>query len=388
MDVKLFVATLPDDVKLAPWCRRLEISRPTAYKWRARYRAEGLAGLEDRSRAPKTPHGRTEDAVEESVLRVRKELLDEGLDAGAASVHYRLGTEGLVPPSESTIYRILLRRGQITLQPSKRPKSAYRRFERARPNECWQGDDTHYVLATGQEVRIINILDDHSRMNVDSLSVANCTSVRVWESFTRGAERLGVPAEFLNDNGRAWISPPRVGPTVFQGHLARLGVRHLHSRPFHPQTCGKAERFHQTQRRWLDARPPAWTIAELQGLLDEFRELYNNRRPHRALARRTPAAVWSAQPPATPAHPALDPAITFGSGQVASNGVVQVGHRYQVGLGAEWAHHHVTLIRRGLELTVITTSTGEIIRELVIDPSRRYQPSGNSRGRRPGRRNV
>ena len=385
MDVKLLVATLPDDMKLAPWCRKLGISRQTAYKWRSRYRAEGLAGLEDRSRAPRAPHGRSDVGLEDAVVRARKELLDAGLDAGPASVHYRLDAAGVAPPSEATIYRILLRRGQISPQPAKRPKVTYRRFARSRPNECWQGDDTHYLLVGDQEVRIINLLDDHSRLNVDSLAAITCTSLRVWESFTRGTEHLGVPAEFLNDNGRAWINPAGEEPGLFQGHIARLGVHHIHSRPRHPQTCGKVERFHQTQRRWLDAQPQAATVAELQALLDRFRDIYNHQRPHRALARRTPAAVWSAQPPAGPARTASEPVVQVSSGRVDKNGVLCVGRAISVGVGTQWAHHHLTAIRRGCDLTIITTTTAEIVRHLVVDPSRRYQPAGTPRRPRPAK---
>lgn len=387
MDIKMLVATLPNDAKLAPWCRKLGISRQTAYKWRARYRAEGPCGLEDRSRAPNRPHGRSAVEVENAVVAVRKQLADEGLDNGPASVQDRLRVDGLIAPSEATIWRILVRRGQVTAQPAKRPRATYRRFERARPNECWQGDDTHYSLVSGQEVRIINIIDDHSRFNADSLAVANCTSVRVWEAFCRAAERLGLPAEFLDDNGRAYTSRPNEAPAVFQDHLGRLGVHQIRSRANHPQTCGKVERFHQTQRRWLNAQPQAATVAELQALLDRFREIYNTQRPHRSLGRRTPAEVWAAQPAATPARAADQPRTRITAGRVDAGGTLGVGRRVAIHIGVEWAHHHLTLIRRGEEATVIATTTGEIVRELVIDPERRNQPSGKRRGgpRRPRR---
>jgi transposase InsO family protein len=381
MDIKLLVATLPDDTKLAPWCRKLGISRQTAYKWRTRYRTEGVAGLEDRSRAPNRPAGRVDAAMEDAVVSARKQLADEGLDSGPASVHDRLASKGLDPPSEATIWRIGVRRGQIQPQPQKRPKASYRRFERARPNECWQGDDTHYVMASRQEVRIINLIDDHSRLNVDSLAVAICSSVRVWESFSRGASRYGLPAEFLDDNGRAYTSLRGEHPVIFQAHLARLGIRQIRSRAYHPQTCGKVERFHQTQRRWLEARPAAQTLAEVQALLDEFRNIYNHQRPHRALGRRTPGEVWGAQVPAAPAVEATDPPVLFGAWRADRSGVVFIGKNLAIGLGVEWAHRHMTVVRRGALAIVIDTHTGDIARELTIDPNRRYQPTGQRRGR-------
>jgi transposase InsO family protein len=380
MDVKMLVATLPADANLSEWCRRLGISRPTAYKWRVRYAAEGVAGLEDRSRAPRRPAGRVDGAVEDAVVTARKELADEGLDCGPASIHDRLIEQGLVPPSEATIWRIGVRRGQITPQPKKRPRRSYRRFTRERPNELWQGDDTHYELVSGQEVRIINLLDDHSRVNVDSLAAVVCRSERIWECFSRAAQRYGVPAEFLNDNGRAWISASGLSPVVFQAHLVRLGVRHFHSAFYHPQTCGKVERFHQTQRRWLDAQPQAHTIAELQALLDQFRYIYNHHRPHRGAGRRQPADVWTAQTPASPPAPLPEGPARVLTTHVYGDGTIWIDAGYRVNLGVTWADHHVTIIRRGLDATVIDATTGEIIRELTIDPSRPYQPSGRSRG--------
>ena len=312
----------------------------------------------------------------------RKQLAEEGLDAGPASIHDRLVAQGLPAPSEATIWRIAVRSGQVVAQPAKRPKVSYRRFERSRPNECWQGDDTHYPLASGQEVRIINMIDDHSRLNVDSLAVAVCASARVWEAFARAVSRHGLPAEFLDDNGRAYVSLRGEQPVLFQAHLGRLGVRQIRARAYHPQTCGKVERFHQTQRRWLAARSPAATLAELQALLDDFRSIYNHSRPHRALGRRTPATVWAAQPAAAPAQRADEPPVLIGASLVGPSGTISTSGHFVIGLGT-WAHRHVTVVRRGLTATVIDTYTGEIIRELAIDPNRRYQATGRPRGGPP-----
>jgi transposase InsO family protein len=376
MDVKMLLATLPEEANLAAWCRQLGVSRPTAYKWRARYRAEGLNGLQDRSRAPRRPAGRTDPSVEDRVVFVRKQLAEEGFDHGPASVRDRLVAEDGVVVSDATVWRILTRRGQITAQPAKRPRSSWRRWERSRPNECWQGDDTHYVLVGGQEVRIINLLDDHSRLNVDSLAAAHCRSPRIWEAFTKAVERYGVPAEFLSDNGRAWRSADGFARTMFQAGLTRLNVRDIHSSPYHPQTCGKVERFHQTQRRWLDAQPQAATVAQLQVLLDRFRQLYNDHRPHRGVGRRTPTQVWSAQPPAAPPQIADAPTPTIARCVVLPDGRISAGNTTRIGLGAEWAGHRVTVIRRGDHATVIHNHTGEIIRELTIDRTRNDQGTG------------
>jgi transposase InsO family protein len=324
--------------------------------------------------------------AEDQVVAIRKQLAEAGLDYGPASVRDRLVAQGGPPLADATVWRILARRGQINPQPAKRPRSSWRRWERSRPNECWQGDDTHYLLAGGQEVRIINLIDDHSRLNVDSLAVALCRSPRIWQCFARAVTRWGVPAEFLSDNGRAWRSADGHAPNVFQAGLARLNVRNIHSSPYHPQTCGKVERFHWTQRKWLDQQPQARTVAELQELVDTFRELYNTERPHRAIGRRPPAQVWAAQEPAAPARTAQQPATTLARCVVSAAGTITPGNRVKVGLGIEYADHHVTVIRRGDTLQVIDDHTGELIRDLQTDPSRYYYGTGKPRGgprRRP-----
>jgi transposase InsO family protein len=392
MDKKMLLATLPDGSNISEWCRRLEVSRQTAHKWRARFRELGAAGLDDESRAPDHPHGKTDETVERVVVELRHRLAGEGLDHGPASIADRLRAEGVVL-SDATVWRILRRHGEITPQPRKRPRSSWLRFERDRPNECWAGDDTHYLLAGGREVRVINIVDDHSRLNVDSLAVDACRSPEIWACFTRAAMRHGIPAEFLNDNGRAWVSAEDFAPVLFARNLERSGVRQIRTSPYHPQTNGKVERFHQTQRRWLDARRPARTIAGLQLLLDEFRRIYNHERPHRAIGRRTPASVWAAQPAATPPHTALEGPPTFASCRAGHIGAISPGNHLRINLGVEWAGAHVVAIRRGDDLTIIATTTGEIIRELTLEPGRANYGNGRPRGGHPStrtgqRRNV
>lgn len=380
MDIKMLVATLPESANLSAWCRKLGISRQTAHKWRRRFRAEGAAGLTDRSRAPQVVHGRTEPALEDLVVALRKQLAETGLDHGPASIRDRLVADHDLQIADATVWRILTRRGQINPHPAKRPRSSWKRFNRDRPNECWQGDDTHSVLAGGQEVRIINVLDDHSRLNVDSLAVAQCCSPLIWESFCRGVSRWGVPAEFLNDNGRAWISGEGSEPVVFQANLAHLGVHQIHSQPYHPQTCGKVERFHQTQRRWLDAHPQAATIAELQEQLDAFRAIYNEQRPHRGIGRRTPASVWAEKAPATPPRSAREGPTTITSCRAGSNGEIRPARRLRVLLGVEWAGASVTVIRRDDRATVVDAVTAEIIREIHLEPGRISYGNGRPRG--------
>jgi transposase InsO family protein len=154
------------------------------------------------------------------------------------------------------------------------------------PNERWQADTTHWQLADDTPVEILNIEDDHSRLDVASDARYTTTGEDVVASFRRAFRRHGIPARVLTDNAAVFTGKPRRGGRVaLELELDLLGVKLDHSRPRHPQTCGKVERFHQTQKKWLAAQPPAATLAELQRQLDRFRRYYNTVRPHRAIGR-------------------------------------------------------------------------------------------------------
>lgn len=273
----------------------------------------------------------------------------------------------------------------MTPQPQNRPKSAYRRFQADLPNERWQADTTHWQLATPwgrtlRPVEILNILDDHSRLNEASDAYPTATGADAVTSFRRGFRRHGVPASALMDNGAIFTGKPRRGGRVaLERVLGALGVKTIHSRPYHPQTCGKVERFHQTQKKWLAAQPSAGTLAELQKQLDEFRRYYNTRRPHRALNRRTPAEAYAARPKAGPSGPVIDPHHRVRTDRVDSSGVVTLRHNsrlHHIGLGRGRARTKVTMLIQDLHIRVLDADTGELLSDLVLDPSRDYQPTG------------
>jgi transposase InsO family protein len=379
MDVRMLVATLPGGSNVAWWCRQLGISRQSFYKWRARYAAFGPVGLQQRSRAPRTPAGRTSAAVEDNIVRLRKQLAADGLDAGADTIRWHLARAGAVVPSTATVWRILVRRGQVTPTPKKRPRSSWQRFQRERPNECWQIDATHHEV-NGDTVEIINVIDDHSRVCVAARAVTSCTSINAWDTFCQASRHWGIPTALLSDNARAFRAPDHDQPVLFQRMLTTLDVDQHHSRPRHPQTCGKVERFHQTQRRWLDAQPPPATLTELQTLLDTFTDIYNHHRPHRALNRNTPAAVWATQPAATPTRAATTPTPNITTTQVNPKGVIYIAANTTIGLGVRHQGTHLTVIEHGQQITIIATHTGETLRHLHLEPGRRYYPTGNKPG--------
>jgi len=275
--------------------RSYGVSRQWVHELCLRYTAEGEAGLVPRSRRPLTNARRVPDALEDQIVALRKELADQGLDAGAYTIAYHLERRGIPPPSVATIWRVLSRRGFITPQPQKRPKASSIRFCAEMPNERWQEDTTHWALGDGTDVEILNAIDDHSRFLVGSDARVVFKAADVVACFHAAAAVNGYPAELLTDNGAVFTAAPRGGRCAIELECDRLGIKDINSRPYHPQTCGKVERFHQTLKRFLAKQDPAASIQELQAQLDRFRTYYNEIRPHRALGRRPPAEVYSVE---------------------------------------------------------------------------------------------
>jgi transposase InsO family protein len=376
MDIRAATALAGQVENVAAFCRREQISRQTFYKWRARFRDGGLDGLQERSRRPLTSPGQTSAEVEDIVLRRRKRLLEEGLDHGPQSIVWSLQRDGTleVVPSRSTVWQILTRRGAITAQPQKRPHSATKRFCFDRPNECWQSDWTQWELADGTPVAIAGTLDDHSRYLVGLAAAAGAgTTELVWTVMLAGITECGVPSMSLSDNGTMYTGRLRGYESTFEANLHALGVRTINSAPYHPQTCGKVERFWQTLKKWLHAREPAASITELNDQLAQFRVFYNHHRPHRTLRGATPAEAFTATEPARPADRPL-PAPVFVSRHVVdeTSGNLYVPP-YRVNVGLRWAGHACDSIRDGDHISIFSGS--RLVRTLTADPTRRHQPS-------------
>ena len=294
-------------------------------------------------------------------------------------------------PSTSTIRRILLTAGLVTPEPKKRPKSSYRRFEADQPNECWQSDFTHWQLADGTGVEIINWLDDHSRYLLTASVRPRISGEDVVTTFLAAADTHGLPRSTLTDNGSVYTSRFTGGRNGFEYLLASLGIAQKNGHPNHPQTQGKIERFHQTLKRWLAAQPAAATMADLQAQLDRFQRIYNTLRPHRALNRATPAAAYAATPKARPAtasaedsgHYRLRYDRTDNHGKISTR---RAGRMHHLGVGASNAHRRVLAIADQTTVTVIDLTTGEILSTHTIDPDRSYwRNQQKSPGRWPRR---
>jgi transposase InsO family protein len=360
------------------------VSRSWVYELLARYRAEGDTAFEPRSRRPKSTPGTLDNETVELIVELRKDLTGQGLDAGPDTIRWHLEHRHGVRVSAATVARYLTRRGLVTPQPAKRPKVSYIRFAAELPNECWQADFTHYRLTDGTDVEILSLLDDHSRYALSVTAHQPVTGPVVVDVFRQTVERYGPPASTLTDNGMVFttrLSGGRGGRNGFETELRRLGIRQKNSRPRHPMTCGKVERFQQTLKKWLRAQPhqPA-TIAELQALLDTFVDHYNHRRPHRSLpGHATPAAAYRARPKATPTGRGADTHWRVRHDRVDTTGTVTLRHNgrlYHIGIGRTHARTPIILLVADLDVRVVHATTGELIRHLTLDPTRNYQPTG------------
>ncbi|HET6873503.1 MAG TPA: IS481 family transposase [Acidimicrobiales bacterium] len=380
MDVRLRIAVASEGVNVAEFCRHHGVSRQTFYQWRRRYRADGLGGLEPRSRAPKTSPGRICDELEEAIVELRKELLGLGVDAGAGTIQWHLGRQGVAKvPSEATIWRVLCRRGFVVPEPRKRPKSSYRRFEASVPNELWQADCTDWAVAGGP-VKVMSFIDDHSRVALRVRALAEATSEATWATFGQAAETWGLPLGQLSDNGLNFSGKLRGFEVFFEAQLRKAGVVPKTSRPYHPQTCGKVERFQQTLKKWLRRQRLAADLAGLQAQLDAFVAYYNHQRPHRGIGRVTPSERWAATPPAINLGVALPHPAQTHTGVVNNVGVVSAGY-YRIGVGWQWRGQTVTVHQDDTHAAVFIDH--KLIRAVTLDPTRRYQPTGRPPGRRP-----
>jgi transposase InsO family protein len=361
-------------------------SRRHLHRLLARYREGGLEALEPRSRRPRTNPLATSDELRERVIELRGRLSADGLDAGPVTIAWHLEREGLPAPSTSTIRRILHQAGLITPEPRKRPRSSYLRFEMAQPNEMWQSDFIHWRLADETDVEILNWLDDHSRYLLSCTVHEPVSGDVVVTVFLGVIEEHGPPASTLTDNGSVYTSRFTGGRNAFEYILPILGIRQKNGSPGHPQTQGKTERFHQTLQRWLKVRPAARSIAELQAQLDEFRAHYNERRPHRALHRRTPGDAYRATPKALPATNGHEPGhYRLRYDRLDTKGRMtlrRAGRMHHLGIGAVHARKRVLAFADDHHITVAELTTGEVLSTHLIEPNKTYW---RNQTREPGR---
>jgi len=354
------------------------ISRSWLFRLLARYKQGGLGAVEPRSRRPKSSPTRTPAEVQQAIAELRQELVALGVDAGAQTIAHHLAMRLGSAPSRSTIWRILKAQGLITPEPHKRPKSSWNRFQAELPNQLWQADATHWRLANGAEVEILNLIDDHSRFCLASVAYPTIKAADVLEVFTTAGQSYGYPARFLTDNAAVFSGAPRKGRVALESELDRLGIVSSHSSPYHPQTCGKVERFHLTLKRFLSRQATAESLAHLQLQLDAFRLYYNQQRPHSSAQGQTPFQAFHARLKAGPSQASSVLQYRVRRDKLDAGGKVTIRHLGRLRhLYVSYKHKRqpVTLLVAGASVKVVAED-GSILRELTLDPERGYQPVG------------
>jgi putative transposase len=343
-------------INAAEFAREHDVSVRTVYRHQARIRAEGQ--WQPRSRRPRTSPRTTPAELDRWIVKLRAEL---GPDNGAdfirdalIDVHTRTRPVWSVP-SRSTINRVLDRHDLLVANPAKRPRSSWRRFAYARPRDCYQIDATELKLSDGTKAVVFDVLDDCTRTLVACHAAPAETARDAITAITQAFAGYGVPAIVLSDNGSAFtsrlISPGSI--SAFVTTLHEHGVRPVNSSPYHPQTCGKVERHHQTLKKWLSTQPLPDTLSGLQTLLNHYRDYYNTRRPHSALpGRGTPAQAWTtASSLGGPASLPMQTDAVLHRCRVGRNGAIDLaGHRTSI--GRAHAGTTITAIRDGNRVTI------------------------------------
>jgi transposase InsO family protein len=272
-------------------CRRFGISRTLGYRAVARYRAGGAAGLEDRSRRPLRSPRRTCSEVEAAALAVRA----SHPAWGGRKIAAVLKRQGVTAPSASTVTQIL-RRGGVELGGFGGGAPAFIRFEHPEPNDLWQMDFKGHVPLRQGRLHPLTVLDDHSRFAVVLAACADERTETVKACLIKAFEHYGLPWRITADNGSPWGNGPGDPYTPLAVWLIERDIRLGHSRPYHPQTQGKDERFHRTLKAEALSGPPFESLDQAARRLERWRHVYNTERPHQALGLETPALRYRCSP--------------------------------------------------------------------------------------------
>lgn len=357
-------------------CARLGTAPRTFYKYLGRFALEGVEGFYPRSRRPLNSPTQVTASVEDVIVRARKELDDQGWDAGAEQIafwigdHLKVWPRGAVVPSRATINRVLRRRGQIVKVPQRRPRRSRHRFEAAQPNSMWQMDGFEVDLADGRTAVVLQISDDCSRLDLALRAASSENGEDVWAAVVHAMDGYGLPARFLTDNGTAFSGRRRGWTSRFEENLRALGVLPITSSVGHPQTCGKNERSHSTVLKWLAKQPAPRDLRELQALLDTYRERYNNKRRKTHLNGMTPAERYALGPPDGPGQTPQPWPVNIHSATVSASGCIGID-KHLLGVGRRHAGTQVTTVRQHRQIAVFAGN--QLIAEFTLTDKPGYQ---------------
>jgi transposase InsO family protein len=304
------------------------------HRWLARYEGDGLEGLSNRSHRPARSPRQTSSVVEAMVLEMRR----SHPYWGARRIAFEVVRKGVEPaPSESAVYRCLVRAAVIDPMTRRRRRETWKRWERGAPMELWQLDLVHgFLLADGTSAKALTGVDDHSRYCVSARLMPRERTQSVCDGFSSALKNYGVPAQVLTDNGKVFTGRFAQPPVevLFDRICRENGVDHILTQPRSPTTTGKIERFHKTLRVEFDTRQVFKTLKTAQEALDEWVSYYNTQRPHQALGDLTPESrfrVGGAEVRHQLRHPERN-GEQWVCRKVASNGIVSVGYQ-QVSVG-------------------------------------------------------
>ena len=371
---KAVQAVLADGRTVAEVASDLGVSRRTMHRWLVRYEAGGMEGMGDRSHRPAhCPHQMTA-TVEAMVLEMRR----SHTYWGARRIAFELTRKKIEPaPSESAVYRCLVRAAVIDPMTRRRRRETWKRWERGSPMELWQLDVVHgFLLANGTSAKALTGIDDHSRFCVSACLMASERTQAVCDGFNSALRTYGVPAQVLTDNGKVFTGRYAQPPVevLFDRICRENGIDHILTRPASPTTTGKIERFHRTLRIEFNTRQVFRNLKTAQEALDEWVRYYNTQRPHQSLSDGTPESRFHAGEGEVRhelRHPERN-GEQWVTRTVARNGLVSVGYQ-QVSVGKHYGGSACNvLVTDGLlqfwvgnELlkTVARTSSGEIRRK-------------------------
>jgi transposase InsO family protein len=355
-------------------CARYGISRETFYRYRRRYLAHGIDGLEDRSRQPNHSPNRMDPQIEIKICTLRK----SHPRWGARRIHAELERAGFTPPAVSSIHQAL-RRNHLVADQAPRRRKAFKRFQREISNDLWQIDATQVRLVNSRKAWALDMIDDHSRYLLSAVAAKAPTGEAAWDCFEEASTRYGVPRQVLSDNGLCFTGRLHKVEVEFERSLKTIGVHLINSGPYHPQTLGKLERFHKTLKLWLADEGPIEDLGHLQELLDAFKHHYNTERPHQGIGNLTPIERYRHVPPSSegPISSGVDkkgePTCPPRSIVRRVTSVGNIGYRNsQITIGKRFRGAVVRVIDVG-GLTHIYWGE-ELVRVLAIAPGRNLYP--------------
>lgn len=342
---RLFITAIESgELSFSAACRHFGITRPCGYKWKRRFDQCGLLGLMDQSRRPHSSASSTASEVVEAVIAERKQRPAWG----ARKIRKRLEMQGIRPPSERTVNRIL--KGAGLVETAKKEK-ACQRFARSRCNALWQMDHkSAFRIKWKERVVPFGVIDDASRYCLGLWPLTNKGYEATWSNLWGLFGHMGLPEAILSDNAPLFAGVH--GPSTFEANLMRLGIDVLHGRTYHPQTQGKIERFFGTVQRELLNNSFFSLHSQLQPAFDGFRNDYNFERPHESLEMKTPGSCYQ---PSSRRRPSRLPAVNYSSGlmlrKVMDPGYISYkSHRVQVGGGLIGHWVEVRELEGGIEV--------------------------------------